>query len=116
MQNPIFPAILQGDVAEVNRLATDPANLEARADLHDDHGAFYKSMTPLMVAAAAPGERAESVRVLLDAGADPNAHSAAGTPKRRPRATPKRSNEPKAPWKKPPSLSSPKCDLWAWNP
>ncbi|RYG42186.1 ankyrin repeat domain-containing protein, partial [bacterium] len=78
MTDPIFDAILGSDLDTVIRLARAPEHREARTSLSDLYGPFWESMTPLMVAAAAPGEKAATVRALLDAGADLAARSEGG--------------------------------------
>ncbi|RYG33571.1 hypothetical protein EON81_17865, partial [bacterium] len=74
-RHPIFEAILRGDSAEVGRLAAEPSFLQARADLGERYGSFFMRITPLIFASMAAGELGEVVRVLLEAGADPNEKS-----------------------------------------
>lgn len=60
------------EVRELLRQGVDP-NMRAKAA--DDYGAFFEGVTLLMVAVASPRSNAETVKELLEGGADPFAVS-----------------------------------------
>lgn len=73
---PIHRAARKGDIAELERLVASGANVNKRADLEFDHGAYLCGLTPLMVAARSiDGATVETLRWLLDHGADLQARS-----------------------------------------
>jgi FOG: Ankyrin repeat len=76
---PIHRAALLGDIAALERLVADGADINVRTDVRPNHGSFLAGLTPLMVAASAPhGRRVETLRWLIDHGADLHATSEGG--------------------------------------
>lgn len=73
-----------GDCTEIHRLVGEGADVNAVIDLDFDPDAFLRGVTPLMVAAGSgDGASVETVKTLLDLGADPTiviqGHSAASS-------------------------------------
>jgi ankyrin repeat protein len=66
----LFEAAREGRADEVARLIAQGADVNARHPKYCDHGAFLDGFTPLMWAAASPRSNAQTVKALLDAGAD----------------------------------------------
>lgn len=68
-----------GDLIELDRLLAAGADINARADLEYDHGAFLRQLTPLMIAACSnDGATVATLRWLVERGADWRAQSEGG--------------------------------------
>ncbi|MCR9218286.1 MAG: ankyrin repeat domain-containing protein [bacterium] len=82
-KRPPEPAMHQaakiGDVDELSSLLSAGADIEERADIEFDHGGFLYGLTPLMVAArSVNGASVETLKWLVEHGADPMARSVGG--------------------------------------
>lgn len=76
---PIFCAARLGDLAALQQLLDEGANINDRTDIAADHGLYLQQLTPLMVAArSADGASVDTLRWLIDHGADLYTHSAGG--------------------------------------
>ena len=75
----LFAAAREGDSGEVRRLIGTGANPNAVDPFDCDHGSFLINLTPLMVAAGSPRSNVETVKALLDLGAEPRMRSEGGT-------------------------------------
>lgn len=76
---PIFRAARLGDLAVLQQLLDAGANINDRTDIAADHGPYLQQLTPLMVAArSADGATVDTLRWLVDHGADLHARSAGG--------------------------------------
>lgn len=76
---PIHRAARKGDIAELQRLIKDGADIDERADLEFDNGAHLRGLTPLMDAARSiDGASTETLKWLVKQGADLHAESAGG--------------------------------------
>lgn len=76
---PIHRAARKGDLEELQRLLDAGANIEERADLEHDNGPHLNGLTPLMIAARSiDGASVETLRWLVERGADIHATSEGG--------------------------------------
>ena len=75
---PLHQAAWAGDAVAIRHLCAAGADITARCDTARQHGAFFRSLTPLMVAAGSRAGAAEAVQVLLDLGAAATATSGGG--------------------------------------
>ena len=74
---PIHRAARKGDIEALACLLNDGADINTRADIEFDNGALLKDLTTLMVAAhSIDGATVETLRWLVDHGADIHARSA----------------------------------------
>lgn len=76
LESKLFDAAREGRAQEVADLLAQGVDPNARWKGEYDHGAFLEDVTPLMVACASPRSNAETVRALLEGGADLYAVSA----------------------------------------
>jgi ankyrin repeat protein len=68
-----------GDIATLERLLAEGADIDVRADLEEDNGSFLRGLTPLMVAARSiDGAGVETLAWLLQQGANLYATSEGG--------------------------------------
>lgn len=75
----IHRAARKGDVDALAALISDGANIDERADLEHDNGPHLKGLTTLMVAARSiDGAKADTLRWLVEHGADIHARSEGG--------------------------------------
>src|SRR5437764_1116471 len=71
-RSPLHRAARVGSHDEIRRLAAAGADLNSMFDMHLDPGGRTQFATPLMVAAGSgDGATVETIRLLLDLGADP---------------------------------------------
>jgi len=75
----LFAAAREGDSAEVRRLIEAGADPNAVDPFDCDHGSFLIDLTPMMVAAGSPRSNADTVKALIDLGAEPKIMSKGGT-------------------------------------
>lgn len=76
---PIHSAARKGDIAQIADLIESGADIETRADLEFDNGPHLNNLTPLMVAARSiDGATVDTLRWLVEHGADIHARSAGG--------------------------------------
>jgi ankyrin repeat protein len=72
-------AASNGDIAELERLLAAGADINGQQDLAVDGGKYWQQLTPLMVAACSQsGATVDTVRWLVEHGANPDITSAAG--------------------------------------
>lgn len=77
---PLHRASRLGNLAELQQLIAQGVNINSRADLAIDSGSFFLQLTPLMVAAGSQdGATVETLRWLIEHGADLWARSQGGT-------------------------------------
>lgn len=68
-----------GDLAELGRLLAQGVDINTRADIEYDRGPSLRGLTPLMVAARSDdGATVETLRWLIEHGADPRVRSEGG--------------------------------------
>jgi len=78
-QSPLHQATRLGDLAKLEELIAQGANINSRANLALNRGSYFIQLTPLMVAAeAADGATVETLRFLVEQGADIYAKSEGG--------------------------------------
>lgn len=75
----LFKAVAFGDVETVRALNPSVEAINAPFSLGEDHGAGFEDLTLLMVAAGVRTSSGETVRVLLELGADPKLRSSLKT-------------------------------------
>lgn len=71
LDSQLYIAAREGRADEVRTLVTAGANPNSLHEGAEDHGAFLHRVTPLMAAAGSPRSNVDTVKVLLEAGADP---------------------------------------------
>ncbi|NJK67828.1 MAG: hypothetical protein HC941_16015 [Microcoleus sp. SU_5_3] len=77
---PLHRAARLGNLAELQQLIVQGANINSRADIATNSGSFFSQLTPLMVAAGSyDGATVETLRWLIEHGADISARSQGGT-------------------------------------
>jgi ankyrin repeat protein len=78
-ESPLHRAARLGDIAMLEILIAQGADINSRADLEFDYGSHLRQLTPLMVAARSiDGATVETLRWLLEHGADLHARSEGG--------------------------------------
>lgn len=76
---PIHAAARTGDLAALARILAEGVAVDQRADIEVDNGCYLRGLTPLMTAARSfDGASVDTLRYLLNAGADLHAKSQGG--------------------------------------